>query len=140
MLRHIKELHDSPKVLVLSSSIAVEDVRGALFAGVAGYVTKGVGGASLIAAIKAVADRLVVLSAGALTALRIQPSAIDLSLTARQLSVLEMVGRGATDEEIAAEMNVGRATLQRELQLCIKELGARNRTHAAVMAAQSGWI
>lgn len=129
-----------PKIIILSSSSEVEDVRGALYAGVAGYLTKDGTGLSIAVAVKAVAAGIVVLSSAALTALRVSPSAIQLPITSRQLSLLEFVARGATDDEMAIEMKVSRSTLQRELQQCVKDLGARNRTHAAVIAAQSGWI
>lgn len=140
VLRQLREVDERPRVVILSSSSEPSDVRGALLAGASGYLTKDASGESLLAGLHGVAAGLVVLSARAREALRIRPEVIEIPLSAHDLSLLGKVGKGATDEEIAAELSMSRAALQRDLQACIRKLGARNRVHAAVLAAQSGWI
>lgn len=141
ILTRLRELGDSPRLVVLSPSSNSEDVRRALSAGAAGYLTKDEGGPTIRAAIEAIASGGVVLSKASLAALNIPPHPPrPSSLNARQLSLLEFVARGACDSEMTAELHMSRATLHRELQLCVRKLAARNRTHAAVIAARSGWI
>lgn len=140
-LARLSDVPDPPRLLVLSSSSDLGDVRRAFCAGAHGYLTKDDGASTVVAGIEAVVSGVVVLSNACLPALRIPaPAPRPISLNARQLALLEFVARGACDSEMTAELHMSRATLHRELQQCVRRLAARNRTHAAVIAARSGWI
>ena len=61
-------------------------------------------------------------------------------LSARELEVLALVARGATTEEIAAELFVSRNTVRSHVRHIMDKLGARNRAHAVAIAFSAGLI
>ena len=61
---------------------------------------------------------------------------IDTPLTAREREVLEWLGAGKTDKDIAAILAISPRTVQKHLQRIYEKLGVENRT-AAVMRAIS---
>lgn len=56
-------------------------------------------------------------------------------LTARERQILELVGRGRTNPEIARRIGLGRPTVARILSNAMTRLGAQSRVHAVVLAA-----
>lgn len=61
---------------------------------------------------------------------------IDTPLTARERDILEWLGAGKTDKDIAAILAISPRTVQKHLQRIYEKLGVENRT-AAVMRAIS---
>jgi DNA-binding NarL/FixJ family response regulator len=59
------------------------------------------------------------------------PSRKTLSPSERR--VLALVGQGLTDREIAKEIGVSVHTIRSQVRCSLHVLGARNRTHAAVL-------
>lgn len=59
-------------------------------------------------------------------------------LTLRQRQVVRAVAEGYTNDEIAAQLNLGTATIHRHLKNLRFILGARNRAHAASLALVYG--
>jgi DNA-binding CsgD family transcriptional regulator len=57
-------------------------------------------------------------------------------LTARERELLDLVGRGLTNIEIARRMGLGRPTVSRILSNAMSKLGATSRAHAVVLAAE----
>jgi DNA-binding NarL/FixJ family response regulator len=62
------------------------------------------------------------------------PRAAD--LTARQVQVLVCLRRGHSNKQIARDLEMSEATVKVHVRQVMKRLGAANRTHAAVLAAQ----
>lgn len=61
-------------------------------------------------------------------------------LTPRQRDVLELVCEGLDNAEIAERLVVVPKTVKFHLGGIFKRLGARNRTHAAVIALRTGLV
>lgn len=56
----------------------------------------------------------------------------DQPLTPRQAQVVQLVGAGLTDHEIAERLGLSHRTIHKHLELAYRRLGVRNRTAAAV--------
>jgi DNA-binding NarL/FixJ family response regulator len=61
-------------------------------------------------------------------------------LTPREIDVLRLMGNGDTNKAIAATLDVTLDTTKKHVQNVINKLGARSRTHAAIVAAQAGIV
>lgn len=61
-------------------------------------------------------------------------------LSARQLDVLEGVAAGETNLEIAVRLFLAEETIKTHMKTIKAKLGARNRTHAVLIATRLGLI
>lgn len=64
----------------------------------------------------------------------------NIHVTRRELEVLAWIGYGLSNEEIGKKMNVRANTVRNHAYNVMKKLGANNRTHAMVLAAENGMI
>ena len=62
------------------------------------------------------------------------------SLTARQVEVLELIGQGLRNREIAGALGIGIRTVEVHIEQILLKLGATNRTEAVVNAVKSGLL
>jgi DNA-binding NarL/FixJ family response regulator len=62
------------------------------------------------------------------------------SLTNRETEVIRHVSDGLTNREIARTMGISVRTVETYVKLLLWKLGARNRTHAAIIARQIGLL
>jgi DNA-binding CsgD family transcriptional regulator len=60
--------------------------------------------------------------------------------TAREREVLDLLAEGATDDQIAAMLQLSPATVQSHVRSAKSKLGARTRAQAVAMALQRGLI
>ncbi len=132
-------------VLMFSSYGDREAVVASLLAGADGYLTKNVGRAQLLDALRAVArgeslldpkvtgplvDRLKELSA------KEQPS--DDPLSPREREVLALIARGLTNKEIAEDLVISEHTARNHVTNILDKLGLSRRAEAAVYATRLG--
>lgn len=132
------------KVLILSAYHSEPYVRGLFAIGVDGYILKNATGTELIDAVHMVYRGETALSAevSARLAMRGRRSGIAASdtLSDREQEVLELVGRGASNKEIAGRLGIGIRTVETHVSNAIAKLGARSRTEAIILALQRGII
>ncbi|WP_374999578.1 response regulator transcription factor [Aeromicrobium sp. CTD01-1L150] len=147
--RALMQVDDAPPVLVLTTFEDEEVLAGALRAGAAGFLLKGVPTDDLQKAVRTVAgggswlDPAVtgrVLStyrAGAPPALG--GAEVDV-LTPREREVLALIGAGATNSEIAAELVLGEGTVKTHVGHIFAKLDLRDRAAAVVFAFDHGLV
>ncbi len=61
-------------------------------------------------------------------------------LTAREVDVLRLMGNGDSNKIIAAILGITLDTTKKHVRNVIDKLQARSRTHAAILAAQTGIV
>jgi DNA-binding NarL/FixJ family response regulator len=83
-------------------------------------------------------------TARVLDAYRAQPAPAsrrpDQSLTAREVEVLRLVGRGLSNGEIAAKLYISQVTVKAHLGRVLDKLGLRDRASAIVYAFDTGLV
>lgn len=127
----------SCRVVMLTTFGRVGYLRRAMDAGAVGFLLKEAPAAELATAIRRVmAGERVVDPTLALAAL----SEGGNPLTPREREVLSAAIGGATVAAIAAQIFLSEGTVRNHLSMAIHKLGARNRTEAAYIAQQKGWL
>lgn len=125
------------RVLILTALAQPGNLRAAIDAGVAGFLAKDTSANELIAAIRRIAEGGRVVESGlALAALEAAPS----PLSERETEVLRLHAAGKDPRDIAAELFLSYGTVRNYLASATDKLGARNRTHAAIIASERGWL
>jgi DNA-binding NarL/FixJ family response regulator len=150
--RRVVARAEPPKVLVLTTFDLDEYVYAALRAGAAGFLLKDAGPSELLAAIRAVHTGDAVVAPGPTRRLLdrflpLLPSAagptalgrLDV-LTEREREVLEAVGRGLNNTEIAAALFVAEATVKTHIGRVLAKLGLRDRVQMVVLAYETGLV
>lgn len=142
-------------VLVLTTFNREDYLVQALTAGASGFLLKNSRPEQLADAVRAVAAGDALLSpevtrsvisramgspsAGAITGPEPCPgSAMVEQLTDRETEVLRLVARGLSNDEIAAELVLGRATVKTHVSNVLTKLGLRDRVQAVVFAYRNG--
>ena len=136
----MQEIHPQIKILVISSLEDDGKILAAVQAGALGYFPKTAPRAYLLEAIRKVADGVPYLPAGIATKLfkgiRDMKAplpgrrAADEPLTSRQDEVLDLIGEGKSDEEIAETLHLTEATIRSHVHHIIRRLGVKNRAQA----------
>jgi DNA-binding NarL/FixJ family response regulator len=66
--------------------------------------------------------------------------ATDESLTAAEVRVLRLIAEGHANKEIAAQLSISEDTVKGQVRNILSKLGAKDRTHAAMIAFKRGII
>jgi len=139
------------KILILTTFDIDEYVIEAIRAGASGFLLKDVRPADLIDAIRIVArgDALLapsvtrqLLDAIAASLPAFRPTRQDrLSLlTPAERKVLALVGKGASNDEIAAELFIADTTVRTHIRHILEKLDLRDRVQAVVLAYDTGLV
>jgi two-component system, NarL family, nitrate/nitrite response regulator NarL len=147
LVRELAPRLPNTKIVMLTISENERDLLDAMRHGAAGYLTKNLGPASLLRAVRGIrrgdlpmsrtfAARLV----AHLTAGR-QGSGGDasgLGLSAREEEGLELLAEGLTNRQIAERLGVSPRTVESHVSSVLRKLGVRNRAEAARIYRERG--
>ncbi|EHK84794.1 two component transcriptional regulator, LuxR family protein [Saccharomonospora azurea SZMC 14600] len=124
------------RVLIVTTFARSGYLRRALNAGVTGYVLKDSPITELADALRTVHD------GGTVIAPELALAAWDQAdqLTDRERELVRLVGEGATNRTIAQQLHLAEGTVRNYLSTAMTKLDARNRTDAARIARERGWI
>lgn len=129
------------RVIMLSSFDDAATVREALKAGARGYLLKSISPLELAQAVRAVYHGRSAMSPEATDAL-VQaargPEAVTAELTPREREVLRLLMRGCSNQRIAEELMVSRATVKFHMASIMTKLGVTSRAEAIATAYQRG--
>ena len=121
---------------------AQQAVLGAIMAGAAGYVSKQTGGAHLVSAVRTAAPGPSMLDPDVprqVTArLRDRMAGEDpvAALTGQEKRVLDLIGEGLTNRQIAERMSLAEKTAKNYVSSLLAKLGMHRRTEAAAFAVR----
>lgn len=134
--RRIRALDAPPYVLVLTNYDTDGDILGAVEAGASGYLLKDAPPEDLVAAVRAAAAGESALAPAIAGRLMQRVRAPQVSLSAREIEVLQLVAAGASNADVAARLHITDATVKSHLTHVFSKLGVASRT-AAVSAARN---
>jgi DNA-binding NarL/FixJ family response regulator len=136
----LKAEHPEVRVLVLTTYDTDADVVRALEAGATGYLLKDAP-RELFRAVRAAARGETVLTPSVATRLvgRMQNPA-PAALSPRELEILRLVAKGATNRQAAAELFISDATVKTHLLHAFGKLGVSDRTAAVAIALERGLL
>ncbi|MGY5592081.1 response regulator [Streptomyces sp. J1] len=136
--------------LMLTSFDDDEALFEAIMAGASGYVLKQINGADLVSAVRTVASGTSMLdprtTARVMARLRggpadsqpaepEQPSVLD-RLSPREREILELIGEGLTNREIAERLYLAEKTVKNRISAILSKLGVGRRIQAAMIAGR----
>ncbi|HEY1421363.1 MAG TPA: response regulator transcription factor [Candidatus Dormibacteraeota bacterium] len=125
------------RVLILTVFGRPGYLRKAIDAGVSGFLLKDAPPDELAAAIRRTARGERVIDTQLAVAALSEGSS---PLTPRERDVLAMSVRGASVKEVARSLHLTNGTVRNHLSIAIQKLNARNRTEAASIAEEKGWL
>jgi DNA-binding NarL/FixJ family response regulator len=135
------------KVVILTTFDLDEYVYQALVCGACGFLVKDIPDDQLVAAVRAAVSGETLLAPSVtrrlIESFTRRPPATTLpadagELTPREIEVWRLMARGLSNEEIAAELIIGAATVKTHVARVITKLGARDRVQAVVRAYECG--
>lgn len=136
--RRIRALPAPPYVLVLTNYDSDADILGAVEAGASGYLLKDAPPSELIAAVTAAAAGESALAPVIASRLLERMRAPHVSLSPRELEVLQAVAAGRSNTEVARELFVTETTVKSHLAHIFSKLDVSSRTAAVSTARHRG--
>ncbi len=138
VITRVRATIPNAKFIVLTTFDGDEDIYRAMQAGARAYLLKGMDIDELLAAIRTVS-----LGKGKISSAIAEKLAERVSgqqLTARELNTLERIVAGRSNKEIASDLNISEATVKSHVNSLLGKLNAEDRTQAAIIAVQRGFV
>ncbi|WP_167454700.1 LuxR C-terminal-related transcriptional regulator [Micromonospora arborensis] len=139
-------LRQPPRILILVN--AEDEGRKALQAGAAGVLRKHATADEFVSAIRIIAAGYLVLApqtrypahAATIVEHTVADPQMQGALTPREMDVLKLIARGATNAEISRELSLRESTVKSHVQHLLTKLNLRSRVHAVIYAFHTGLI
>jgi two-component system, NarL family, response regulator DevR len=130
------------RAIVLTSFDDDDALAAALEAGAAAYLLKTVRGAEITDVVRAVAAGRVLLDERTVTRRRAGHDDPTENLTPSELRVLDLIGEGLSNREIAERLGVAEKTVKNHITSLLAKMGLQRRTQVAAWVAsrkRSSW-
>jgi DNA-binding NarL/FixJ family response regulator len=124
------------RAIVLTSFDRSSLMREAFERGASGFLHKTTEVSEILAAVRAVADGGTAFSAATLDAARYAPR----PPSPREVEVIAAIQRGATSDEIGAQLGISARTVESHVRRLFDRYGVVSRAELAVLAVSEGWI
>jgi DNA-binding NarL/FixJ family response regulator len=139
--REIRSSHPETHVLMLTSFADEDALTSSIMAGASGYLLKQVRGNDLLGAIRSVAEGRSLLdpelTARVLKRMRQRvASGVVEELTGQEHRILDLVGEGLTNRQIAGRMGLAEKTVKNYVSNILGKLGLSRRAQAAAYVAR----
>lgn len=148
----LKDALPQCRVIVLTTFDDDEYIFDALRSGAVGYLLKDVDSAQLVEAIRAAARGESILEPSVAAKViaefsrvssmvpSIQMEQLVEPLSERELEILVLIARGASNKEIANQLFITEGTVKNHITHILSKLGVRDRTQAAIKAKELGLL
>lgn len=136
-LDRARERAGATPVALISGTTRRNLAEEALERGAAGFVPKTLGVQAMIAAVRRMAAGERFAPLAMLDDTPAQAGVLE-ELTRRERDVLQGICAGKSNKEIARDLDVQEVTVKLHVKTLSRKLGARNRTHAAMIARNAG--
>jgi DNA-binding NarL/FixJ family response regulator len=155
--RSLKDLLYDIDIIMLTAYHDDEQVFHAIRAGASAYFPKDVSPRRLIEAIRLVHQGSYVVEDRVLEKPEVGTWLLDqfkqagsdvldpegsllVSLSPREMEILQFIARGKSNKEIAHELGISRQTVKNHMTSILRKLAVNDRTQAAIYALRRGWI
>jgi DNA-binding NarL/FixJ family response regulator len=142
--REVRSVDPTIKALILTSFDDDDALFAAIMAGAAGYILKQVRGTDFVETVRRVAAGQSTLdpamTSAVLERVRTGPprdKELD-ALTEREQDILDLIGEGLTNRQIAERMFLAEKTVKNYVSSLLAKLGLTSRTQAAIFATKHG--
>jgi DNA-binding NarL/FixJ family response regulator len=126
------------RIIVLTTYAGDVQALRAIKAGASGYLLKSTLHRELLDAIRAVHRGRKAVSPD--VSFGLAEHATDDALTPAELRVLRLISAGNANKEIAAQLALSEETVKKQVRNILSKLGAKDRTHAAMIGFRRGII
>jgi DNA-binding NarL/FixJ family response regulator len=137
-LMAIRDEAPEARIIVLTTYAGDAQVLRAIKAGARGYLLKSALHRELLETIRAVHAGKKSLSAE--VSYELAEHATDDALTPAEVRVLRLIAAGNANKEIAEQLSVSEETVKGQVRNILSKLGAKDRTHAAMIGLKRGII
>lgn len=137
LLAEYQKREHAPAFIVISTFLTDQYVNAAIALGASGFLLKTSPASEIVAAIQGVVGGRLAFSGEQLRASR---RAGWTPLTARERDVIEGVMTGRSNDELSADLDISRKTVEACLTRLFERFGVATRTELAVVAEREQWL
>ncbi|QYZ69229.1 response regulator [Neotabrizicola shimadae] len=138
-LEAMKAASTGTPVAIISGTAPRQVAEAALASGAAGFLPKTMSTRTLVAAVQFMAAGEVYAPMSLMTEREPATATIGgAQLTERETEVLRFLCEGLANKEIARRIDLQEVTVKLHVKTLYRKIGARNRTHAAMLAKEAG--
>ncbi|MFD2839035.1 response regulator [Populibacterium corticicola] len=135
LMRAVRAKSPEIRAIVLTSFDDDTALAAALEVGAAAYVLKSVRGAEIAEVVRAVAAGRVLLDERTVTRRRKENDDPTEDLTPSELRVVELIGEGLSNREIAERLSIAEKTVKNHITSLLAKMGLQRRTQVAAWVA-----
>lgn len=136
--REIVRRFDFARLLIFSVEETEEDIHRAVAAGVRGYLPKSAARPELVSAVRTIAAGRRFFPQPVLG--KLQQRRTHVSLSAREIAVLQEMARGLPNKLIALQLGISTETVKTFIGRILEKLDAEDRTQAVMIALDRGLL